>query len=130
MKKLFVNGLISLATLTALFDTASAQESNAASKSSALAANPSLSGNNLIAPVGCDTRAYKPEQFEVAIDRATGIAFVHSPCGWSFMRVITSEAIAQGIKLASAKPVPRAVLAAEITLQPWLARYQVRQAIK
>ena len=70
--------------------------------------------------VACDTASLRPEQFDVAIDRASGIAFVHTPCGWTYMGVVKRESIDDGIALANAKPVPAKVLAAEITLRPWL----------
>ena len=42
----------------------------------------------------CDNTTLRPEQFEVAIDRASGIAFVHTPCGWTYMGVVKRESIA------------------------------------
>lgn len=72
----------------------------------------------------CDNATLRPEQFEVAIDRASGIAFVHTPCGWTYMGVVKRESIDGDIAMANAKPVPANVIAAEITLRPWLASFR------
>jgi hypothetical protein len=71
----------------------------------------------------CNPAQYKPEQFQVAIDRASGISFIHSPCGWTYMGVVAKDAIAEGIEMSQAKPVPAVVLQAELARQPWLAKY-------
>jgi hypothetical protein len=71
----------------------------------------------------CNPAQYKPEQFQVAIDRASGIAFIHSPCGWTYMGVVAKDSIAEGIEMSRAKSVPAAVLRAEIARQPALARH-------
>jgi hypothetical protein len=78
--------------------------------------------------VACSNTNFKPEQFEVAIDRATGLAFVQTPCGWNFMGVLQGDSIEEGIALAKAKPVPAKVIAAELTLQPWLKSFVGRHA--
>ena len=79
---------------------------------------------------GCVTSAFKPEQFEVAVDRESGIAFIHTPCGWSLLGVLRSATIDEDLVRSKAKPVPRAVLAAAIILQPWLANYQPKPALR
>jgi hypothetical protein len=71
----------------------------------------------------CNPAQYKPEKFQVAIDRASGIAFIHSPCGWTFMGVVARDSIAEGIEMSQAKTVPAEVLRAEITQRPWLAEH-------
>jgi hypothetical protein len=76
----------------------------------------------------CSTSVFKPDQFEVAIDRASGITFVQTPCGWSYIGIVAPESIAEGIQMSNAKPVPAKVLAAELTLQPWLANYRAKIA--
>jgi hypothetical protein len=87
-------------------------------------AMPSGPLTNSVLSAVCDTASLRPDQFDVAIDRATGISFVHTPCGWTYIGVVKRAAIDDGITLANAKPVPAKVLAAEITLQPWLASFR------
>jgi hypothetical protein len=78
------------------------------------------------AGMGCSNASFKPEQFEVAIDRPSGITFIATPCGWSYVGVVSPDAIDQGIQLSQAKPVPAEVLAAELVLQPWLKNFGTR----
>jgi hypothetical protein len=71
----------------------------------------------------CNPAQYKPEQFQVAIDRTSGISFIHSPCGWTYMGVVAKDSIDQDIEMSGAKPVPAQVLQAEVKRQPSLAKY-------
>ena len=68
----------------------------------------------------CNPSHYKPEQFQVAIDRASGIAFIHSPCGWTYIGVVARESIDADIRRSGAKRVPGTILQAEIERQAWL----------
>jgi hypothetical protein len=111
MKKLIVS-ILSQLTLAS-----SALAASTGAMPSGLATTPAMSA-------ACDPASLRPDQFEVAIDRATGISFVHTPCGWSYMGVVKRDAIDEGIALANATPVPAKVLAAEITLRPWLASFR------
>jgi hypothetical protein len=72
----------------------------------------------------CDPRLHDPSEYQVAIDRRTGITFIHSPCGWEFIGVVAKATIDADIARSGAKPVPARVLRAEIVLRPWLARYE------
>jgi hypothetical protein len=72
----------------------------------------------------CEPAQFSPDQYQVAIDRATGITLIQSPCGWEFVGVSERSAIEENIRLANAQPVPADVLAAQMVLQP-----QLRQAV-
>ena len=118
MKKFLFSGLMSV-----LINVVTAGSALAGSTLPATVAVNALAENQVL-PAFCDNAALRPEQFEVAIDRASGIAFVHTPCGWTYMGVIKPESIDADIATASAKPVPANVIAAEFTLRPWLASFR------
>lgn len=71
----------------------------------------------------CEAARHRPELFKVAIDRDSGIAFVHSPCGYTYMGVVSQATIDADIEMSEAEPVPAEVLRAEVNRQPELAKY-------
>lgn len=72
---------------------------------------------------GCKVADYHPLASKVAIDRASGLAFVHSPCGYTFMGVVARETIDQDIAMSEAEGVPVSVVRAEVAKRPELAQY-------
>lgn len=73
--------------------------------------------------LSCEAARHRPDLFKVAIDRDSGIAFVRSPCGYTYMGVVARETIDEDIRMSDAEPVPADVLRAEVMRQPELARF-------
>lgn len=72
---------------------------------------------------GCKAADYHPLASKVAIDRVSGLAFVHSPCGYTFMGVVARETIDQDIAMSEAETVPASVVRAAVVKRPELAQY-------
>jgi hypothetical protein len=80
-------------------------------------------GSATAEPTGCKAADFHPLASKVAIDRDSGLAFVHSPCGYTFMGVVARETIEQDIAMSGAEAVPVAVVRAEVAKRPELAQY-------
>lgn len=73
--------------------------------------------------LACESARHRPDLFRVAIDRDSGIAFVHTPCGYTYLGVVARQTIDEDIRMSEAEPVPTEVLRAELARQPALAKY-------
>lgn len=81
-------------------------------------------GEKAATAAACEPSRLRPDDYEVAIDRASGITLIQTPCGWTFLGVVRRESIDESVAMARAKPVPASVMAAQIAQRPWLAAFR------